>query len=178
MRPADKITIARTLLLPFMWVFALLNYRLALALLLLLNLIGDILDGYIARKTKKPTKFGARLDAYSDYAVSFSIIIWLYLLIPEIYLDNKILVLVLIAFLSIPFILSSVIFKRAPEYHLISNKINSTIVYIFFFHALLFGYSRVLLYILGVSITINVIEKVILLVKGEMDENIKSVLLR
>jgi CDP-diacylglycerol--glycerol-3-phosphate 3-phosphatidyltransferase len=176
MRLADKITISRLALLPFVWIFALLEQRLIFVSLLLINLLADGVDGYVARKIdKKPTKFGAKLDAYADFIFGASAMFLTYLLVPAILYENKLLVPILIVISLIPFVLSLAIFKKLPSYHLISNKINSIILYGFMFHTLLLGYNQIFLYILGISVILNVIEKVILLSKKKMDENIKSV---
>lgn len=66
MNLANKITIARILLIPF-FVALVLYSRIDLALwVFLLAVLSDALDGYIARTWKQKTKLGALLDPVAD----------------------------------------------------------------------------------------------------------------
>ncbi len=66
MNLANKITIARILLIPFFIAF-ILYAKLDLALIVfLIAVISDAVDGYIARKWKQRTKLGAMLDPIAD----------------------------------------------------------------------------------------------------------------
>src|SRR3989338_8370376 len=120
---ADKITIGRILLLPFMWAFAILNYVNALIILLIIDRIGDIVDGYIARRLKQESKFGGKLDALSDMAVYMSIVLWSFLIFPDIYLKNFGAAALLLFFIILPAIISLIRFNEVILFHLISSKI-------------------------------------------------------
>lgn len=66
MNLANKITIARILLIPFFIAFILYS-KLSLALIVfLIAVISDAVDGYIARKWRQKTKSGAMLDPIAD----------------------------------------------------------------------------------------------------------------
>ncbi len=56
----------RILMFPVIAAIVFLNYKSAFAILLCINLFTDILDGFIARRFKLQTAFGARLDSWAD----------------------------------------------------------------------------------------------------------------
>ncbi len=175
MRAADKITLARMVILPIAWVYGILGYKEIFAIILSITVIGDIIDGYVARKTDNGTKRGAQIDLYADLITATSTIIFSIFLLREVMIENQILLLILLGIISLPFIFSFKRFRKVPSYHLISNKINAVIGYSFVVHALIFGYSKIFLYILTGSMVLNTIEKLILINKGKMNEHIKSV---
>lgn len=175
MRTADKVTLFRIGLVPFIWLFGILNQRLIFLFLLMFNLIGDIIDGYVAKKTDGGTKSGAMFDLYTDYFTSLSVIIILFLMVPEIFLNNRFLILILGVLGIIPFILSYIKFKKLPEYHLISKVVSAIFGYSFLVYTLFLGYNNLLFYIFTISLVITFLEMTLLIIKGKMNEHIKSV---
>jgi cardiolipin synthase len=81
---ANKITILRIILVPF-FVAVILYYKperdyyrlIALGLFVLASLL-DVVDGYIARRTKQMTKAGAMLDPVADKLLLISAFVTLY----------------------------------------------------------------------------------------------------
>lgn len=176
---ADKITIARTLLLPLMWAFAILNYVNALIILLIIDRIGDIADGYIARRLKQESKFGAKLDAISDIAVYMSIFLWSFLIFPDIYLKNFEAAALLLFFIILPAIISLIRFNKVILFHLISSKILAGLIVASFLALIWQQYDILLPFLLFLSVTIifNSIERIIILLSKRkvIYEDIKSV---
>lgn len=174
---ANKITIARIFFLPFMWVFAMYRYLTVLAILLIIVEIGDILDGYVARKLKQESKFGAKLDALSDSLVYISIFVWSFLIFPDIYIKNLPIVMILLIFTILPIIISIIKFKKIISFHLISSKLLASTIILSFLTLILF--NNLLYYILPIlsfMIIINSVERVIILLykRKVIYENIKS----
>jgi CDP-diacylglycerol--glycerol-3-phosphate 3-phosphatidyltransferase len=70
MSTANKLTIARIILVPIFMIFLLVGIipfgELWAALIFILAAVTDGLDGYLARKTKKVTRFGKFLDPLAD----------------------------------------------------------------------------------------------------------------
>ena len=176
---ADKITIARMLLLPFMWAFAILNYANALIILLITDRIGDIADGYIARRLKQESEFGGKLDALSDIAVYMSILLWSFLIFPDIYLKNFGAAALLLFFIILPAIISLIRFNEVILFHLISSKILGGLIAASFL-ALIWQQHGILppfLLLLSAIIIFNSIERIIILLSKRkvIYEDIKSV---
>ncbi len=174
---ANKITIARISLLPFMWVFAIYKHLNILAILLIICEIGDVLDGYFARKLKQESKFGAKLDGLADSLVYISISVWSFLIFPSIYIKNLPIVILLSIFAIFPIIISIIKFKKIIFFHLISSKLLASAIIISLLTLILF--NNLLYYILPILsfvIIINSIERVIILLhqRKVIYEDIKS----
>ena len=80
MNLANKITIARILLVPFFIAFIIYS-KLDLALIIfLIAVISDAVDGYIARACRQKTKLGAMLDPIADKILIISAFVCLILI--------------------------------------------------------------------------------------------------
>src|SRR5674476_587142 len=70
----NLLSFYRILSFPVVLYFALTNRESVYFILLIINLITDVLDGFIARKFNLQTEFGARLDSFADigmYVLAF-----------------------------------------------------------------------------------------------------------
>ncbi len=124
---------------PVILYLALSGYETAFAVLLIINLVTDVLDGWIARKFNQETKFGSKIDSIADlgtYILAF-LGIWLFKraeFAPHIASFSTFLGLFVLAN-----ILSVIKFGKFPSLHLYSWKIGGYIQGFFF--AVLFGYD-------------------------------------
>ena len=172
---ANKITLFRLLLLPLMWVSALLGHTYLLIMLIMINAFGDIADGYVARKFKQETIFGAKFDGYVDMLVYSSILAWSILFYQEKFSQNLIIALMII--IIVPLITSLIKFKKIIVFHLISSKVLAMVIIISFILVLLiphwFGLCVILIMIATVY---NSIERCLIIIfnKKKVPEKIKS----
>ena len=70
----NLITLYRLLMVPVILYFAISGREKLFAIFLVINLVSDIIDGYIARRFKMETEIGARLDSFADnfnYVLAF-----------------------------------------------------------------------------------------------------------
>src|SRR5688572_26680024 len=81
-RLADRITLLRIVLIPFLWALAFIEARTALAVGFAIAGITDVLDGYVAR-TQRSSPWGAQLDSIADTLLLISGALWLVLLRPD-----------------------------------------------------------------------------------------------
>jgi len=91
--------------------------------------ISDILDGFIARKSKNESKLGARLDSASDIIF---VIVAMIKILPIVNLTNGIIIWILIiVFIKIVNVICSYIYYRKIVLpHTIANKITGFILFI------------------------------------------------
>ena len=91
--------------------------------------ISDMLDGFIARKSKNESKIGARLDSVSDIIF---VIVAMIKILPILNLTNRIMIwVVLIVFIKIVNVICSYIYyKKIVLPHTIANKITGFILFI------------------------------------------------
>lgn len=147
------------------------------SLVYILGGLSDLLDGYIARKTKTVSKLGARLDSAADFImiavlfVKFVPVIW----IPPV-VCIWILMIAIIRFLSL--LIVAVKFRTFAMLHTYSNKAAGLLL---FFLPLLYGkmdiviLSAVICSIAGIS---ALEEMVIHLTSARLDEDRKGLFIK
>ena len=173
----NSITITRMLLIPLMWYYAFIGNIFAVGALLGAAGLTDFLDGLFARKLKQETKLGAKLDSIADNLILVSVIIWIFMLAPEIFFENKIFLSIAIVLEITALALSFIIKKRLAEFHFISNKADAGVGFAFFTHAFIFSYNRIFLYVLIFVSIISSLEKIIALKMNiKVDEHMKTIL--
>ena len=92
--------------------------------------ISDMLDGYIARKTKNTSSVGNFLDSISDM---FFVIISIIKIMPALNLHNSIIIWVIIIALIKIFniIYTYIYYKKLIFFHTAANKITGLLLFIF-----------------------------------------------
>ena len=172
----NAITTSRFLSLGLLWFFALQKENKIVGIILIFSLLTDALDGFLARKLKQETKFGAKYDSFVDNLLSISIILWLPLLLPQMLTENLTIIMVTLGLVGIAWLSATIKFKRNPEFHLYSNKLTMVIVGVFIIHALLFEYNLILGVLTVISLIFMAVEELIITFKyRDLNENIKSV---
>ena len=94
MNQANLLSGTRLLLIPVLWIAALLGSGRLVGLGLLAAGATDFLDGYVARRLGHDSPAGARLDALADNLLLVSALAWMELLHPEILRENATLIAV------------------------------------------------------------------------------------
>ena len=91
--------------------------------------ISDILDGFIARKSKNESKLGARLDSASDIIF---VIVAIIKILPALNLSKGIIIwIVIIALIKIINVICSCIYhKKLLLLHTIANKITGCLLFV------------------------------------------------
>ena len=143
-------------------------------LLYLLCGASDILDGYIARKTKTESIFGARLDTIADI-IMFAVI--LYIFIPVISLSNTLIIWLLII-VSIRILSIIVIFfkyKKFAMLHTLSNKVTGILVF-FLPIGIGFPLENFFIYFVCAIASISALEELVInILSKKMEVNTKSI---
>ena len=134
----------------------------------------DILDGYIARKTKTESNFGAKLDTISDllfFIVMF--IIMFDIFIKDIIFIVFIIIILLIRILSIIIVLKK--YNKFAILHTYTNKLTGFILFFIPFFIYLDD-ANIVMYIIGVIALISSIEELAINIKSkQLDLNKKSI---
>ena len=130
----------------------------------------DVLDGYVARKTKTESKFGARLDSISDFL--FFIIMFIIML--EVFFQY----IKLIVIISLVRILSLIIVIKKYEFtflHTYSNKFTGLILFLSPFFMNLVGVNKTMNTIGGIALYSTIEELIIVITSKKLDLNKKSI---
>lgn len=142
----NLLSFYRLLIFPFILILILKNKEQLFAIFLVINLITDILDGYIARKFKMQTEFGARLDSIADigtYILAISGVFVFKLNEIEPHLLSLYIFLLLYVLTNL---FSLIKFGRFPSLHLYSWKIGGYLQGIFFSILFLFDFYSFIYY--------------------------------
>ena len=96
--------------------------------LLLVSLLSDAVDGFIARKFNVSTNFGAKLDSLGDMATYLTVPFCAWWLWPAILKEEAPFVLITIGAYTIPLVAGVIKFKTIPSYHTLGAKIAAVIM--------------------------------------------------
>jgi len=135
---------SRIILSPFLLFY--LNNKVAFLLISFWCGLSDILDGYIARKTKTESEFGARLDSFADLVLFI-------ILIVSVILKKKSEILSFLPHIASIFLIRmlnlSIVYFKHRQFailHTSLNKLTGFLAFISFFSILVLN-TRVLVYI-------------------------------
>jgi cardiolipin synthase len=171
----NLLSLYRLISFPAILFFVLTGKQYVFIILLSINLITDILDGFIARRFNMKTEFGARLDSWADMGT----LILAFAGLIKFQFDFMILHKLGLGFYVFLYILSLAItllkFGRLCGLHLYSYKITGYLQGIFI--VILFGYGNIewfywLMIIVGCWA--NIEEIVIFLLLKEPKSNVKG----
>jgi CDP-diacylglycerol--glycerol-3-phosphate 3-phosphatidyltransferase len=172
---ANRITLYRILIFPVILYFALSGKETLFVIFLVVNLLTDVIDGFIARKLKMETETGARLDSMADNLTYLLAFTGIFVFKWEAFRPHFASFLVFIAFLVSTVILSLVKFKRFPSFHLYSTKIGGYIEGIFFITLFTVGFITPFYYFMIFWGILAAIEHIaIQLVIPRMRSNVKG----
>ncbi|MBI3234475.1 MAG: CDP-alcohol phosphatidyltransferase family protein [Bacteroidetes bacterium] len=166
----------RILTFPLLLWFIYQGQRDAFVWLLCINLVTDILDGFIARTFKLETELGAKLDSLADvgsYVAAFSGMIFL----ESKFVSNHLIEFsILIGLYVAGEIISLIRFGSTSHFHLYSNKATGYLSGFFFLTYFTYGYIPFLFYFLLVFGSFAYIESLIIAIMiPKLRSNLKSI---
>ncbi|MCD7899045.1 MAG: CDP-alcohol phosphatidyltransferase family protein [Bacteroides sp.] len=142
----NLLSFYRILVFPYILYLAITEQENLFAIFLVINLLTDILDGFIARRFNMQTEFGARLDSAADIGTYILAIAGIFIFKAEDFRPHLISFYIFIFLLLAAYILSLIRFGRFPSLHLYSWKIGGYIQGGFFCVLFLFGFNTVFYY--------------------------------
>jgi CDP-diacylglycerol--glycerol-3-phosphate 3-phosphatidyltransferase len=145
------------------------------SILLTINLITDVLDGWIARCFNMQTELGARLDSIADLGTYMAAIAGIFLFKSADFQPYLSSFFVFVFLLCFAHVLSLIKFGRLPSLHLYSWKIGGYIQGIFFIVLFLFGFYPLFYYVMIIWGILAFCEHIIVqLIIKEMHSNAKG----
>lgn len=173
----NLFTLSRLLLIPVLWFLAIKGFSVYLGIGLVVAGFTDSIDGFLARRLNLQSEFGSQFDSLADNILGPSAVIWLLMLEPSVYLENKVISLVGIFLYLVMMVVAWTKFRRFADLHLYSSKVSATLLIVFEAHTFIFeGYNQDL-FLIVVSISIlSLIELFILFfTQDQVDEHMGSV---
>jgi len=165
----------RLITFPAVLYFAFAQNKKIFAILLVINLITDSLDGIIARRFNLQTQLGAVLDSYADIGMYISAIIGVIIFKSEDLAPHFISVIIFIVTFILPKIISYYKFKKFPSLHLYSSKVGGYMQGFFFFILFVLGFNTIFYYFTVIFGILTFIEQsVVVIVSKEYKSNVKG----
>jgi len=171
----NLITLYRLLMVPVILYFAISGRETLFAVFLVINLISDIIDGYIARRFKMESEIGARLDSFADnfnYVLAF---IGFFIFKMDDLRQHIVSLIIFISMLLLTVIVPLIKFRKFPSFHLYITKIGGYIQGAFFICLFTIGFIAPFYYFMIIWGILGAIECIAIdMVIPEMRSNIKG----
>lgn len=160
---ADWFSFFRIFAAPFLLTLAILQYREAFSILLLVSYSTDMIDGFLARKLKITSPRGSQLDSIGDQLTFTMGLIGLVVFEYEFILAN--LGWIIVAF--IPYLIQMLLawrkYGKATAFHTYLAKISALMQGAFILWALFFEPVYALFYLMLILGVIETVEEIILI---------------
>lgn len=181
MRKSEIITIPniisfyRLLADPVILYFIIADKEKLFAIFLIINLLSDALDGYLARKLKQETELGAKLDGFADNITYVLAFVGIFVFKMDDIRPHLVSFIIMITMMVATVIVSLVRFRKFPSYHLYTTKAGGYIEGGFFILLFTIGFITPYYYLVVVWAVMAAIECIIInLIIPEMRSDIKG----
>ena len=176
----NQLTASRLALVPVLWWLALLGEPGWLGIGVMVASITDMLDGYLSRRWNQTSEFGARLDSIADHLLAVSTTLWLVLLRPFFFREQRWPLILWSAFALLVLLVSWLKFRRFVNLHLYTSKVAVILAFLFGVPLLVLGrYNPVHFWITLVACTLAAVESlIVILTRDRGDENSGSILIK
>jgi len=158
----NVITSYRLFMAPVILYFIISRQENLFAIFLVINLLTDAIDGYIARRFKMETEIGARLDAFADYFTYVLVFIGLFVFKMDDLRPYLVSALIFISMLVLTVIVSLIRFRKFHSYHTIIEKSGGYVQAIFFICLFTIGLIAPLYYFMIVLGILGAIETIVI----------------
>ncbi|MFZ0473461.1 MAG: CDP-alcohol phosphatidyltransferase family protein [Bacteroidales bacterium] len=171
----NLITTYRLLMVPVILYFAISGQEKLFAIFLVINLVSDIIDGFIARRFKMETEIGAKLDSFADnfsYVLAFT---GFYIFKIDDFGPHILSLIIFFSMLLMTVIVPLIKFRRFPSYHIYTTKIGGYIQGAFFICLFTIGFITPFYYFMIIWGILGAIECIAIdMVIPEMRSNVKG----
>ena len=160
---------------PVVLYFAIKGNETVFVILLIINLITDVLDGFIARRFNMQSELGARLDSIADIGTFILAVTGIFIFKANDFAPHLLSFFTFLGLFLLANIISLIKFRRFPSLHLYSWKIGGYIQGIFFFILFVFGFNIFAYYFMVSWGILSFIEHIIIqLIIKKMQSNAKG----
>lgn len=171
----NLLSFYRILSFPVIFYFAWTKQESVYFILLIISLITDALDGFIARKFNMQSEFGARLDSLADIGMYVVAIVGVMCLKNSEIEPYKVSLVLFVLLLILPVVISFIKFRTFPSLHLYSAKMAGCCMGLFFFTLFVFDFFPVFYYLMLVVGILSFVEEIaVLLILADLKSDIKG----
>jgi len=158
----NVITSYRLFMAPVILYFIISGQENLFAIFLVINLLTDAIDGYIARRFKMETEIGARLDAFADYFTYILVFIGLFVFKLDDLRPYLVSAIIFVSMLVLTVIVSLIKFRKFHSYHTIIEKSGGYVQAVFFICLFSIGLIAPLYYFMIVFGILGAIETIVI----------------
>ena len=158
----NVITSYRLFMAPIILYFIISGQENLFAIFLVINLLTDAIDGYIARRFKMETEIGARLDAVADYFTYILVFIGLFVFKLDDLRPYLVSAIIFVSMLVLTVIVSLIKFRKFHSYHTIIEKSGGYVQAVFFICLFSIGLIAPLYYFMIVFGILGAIETIVI----------------
>jgi cardiolipin synthase len=156
----NVITTYRLFMAPVILYFIISGQENLFAIFLVINLLTDVIDGYIARRFKMETEIGARLDAFADYFTYILVFIGLFVFKLDELRPYLVSAIIFVSMLVLTVIVSIIKFRKFHSYHTVIEKSGGYVQALFFIGLFTIGFIGPLYYFMIVFGILGAIETI------------------
>jgi CDP-diacylglycerol--glycerol-3-phosphate 3-phosphatidyltransferase len=172
----NLISFYRLLVFPLILYFAIAGKESLFAIFLVINLLTDAIDGFIARRFKMETEIGAKLDSFADNLTYLLVFYGIFVFKLDEFLPYMVSLLIFIGSLFSTVIFSLIKFGKFPSFHMYITKIGGYLQGAFFICLFTVGFITPFYYFVICWGILGAIESIaIQLVIPEMRSNVKGI---
>ncbi len=169
------ITSYRLVIDPVILYFIISGNERLFAIFLIINLLSDALDGFIARRLKQETEIGAKLDGFADNFTYVLAFIGIFVFRMDDIRPHMVSFIIMIIMLVSTVIVSLIKFRKFPTYHLYTTKAGGYIEGGFFISLFTIGFIPLFYYFMLVWAIMGAVECIAInLLIPEMRSDIKG----
>ena len=172
----NAITIYRLVAAPILLIFVYINQIEYFKWLLAVSFFTDAIDGFLARRYKVNSTFGARLDSIADdFTILVSLVgIWVFK--PEVLKEHMMIVIILLVLLVVQNVLSFIRYSKLSSFHTYGAKLAAIFQGVFILLVFFLPQVPVIFFYLAAGITaLDLVEEIVLvLVLKEWKTDVKG----
>jgi CDP-diacylglycerol--glycerol-3-phosphate 3-phosphatidyltransferase len=144
--------------------------------ILVISLMSDVLDGYLARKLNQTSELGAKLDSWGDVLTYASMILGLYLIWPVIFAEQAAYLFAAMMSFTVPVVLALRKFGAYPSYHTWGAKAAAVLIAPAYYVLILYAADDFFRLVIMFHVLVAVEEMMITLMLKQQRSNVGSVL--
>lgn len=171
----NMITFYRLLMSPVILYFTVSGKEKLFVVFIVINMVSDFLDGYIARKFHMETNIGAKIDALADNFTFVLAIIGIFIFRMDELKPYLVGFFIYIGMAVLPQIVSLIKFRSFPSFHLYIYKYSGYVQLAFFICIFTIGIYPPLFYLMVIWMILGGIEHItIQMIIPEMRSNVRG----
>ena len=172
----NMLSLLRLGLVPVLVGLALAGLGDVFLLILVISLVSDVLDGYLARKLNQTSELGAKLDSWADMLTYGCMIIGLYWIWPQIFAQQVWFLVAATLSFMLPVLYAFNKFGEYPSYHTLGAKTAAVLMAPAFYLLTLMDADLFFNAVIIFHIVVAVEEMVITSVLTQPRSNVRSIL--